>query len=44
MAESLPGPSVKKKRKTSCGTIFKFSWTPSSAKNNKFVASSALAI
>ena len=42
MAESLPGPSVK--RKTSCGTIFKFSWTPSSAKNNKFVASSALAI
>ena len=32
MAESLPGPSVKKKIKTSCGTIFKFSWTPSSAK------------
>ena len=29
MAESLPGPSVKKKRKTSCGTRFKFSWTSS---------------
>ena len=41
MAESLLGPSVQKKRMTSGGTIFKFSWTlpeniTSSAKSNKF--------
>ena len=40
MAESLPRPSVQKKRMTG-GTIFKFSWTlpeniTSSAKSNKF--------
>ena len=27
MAESLPGPSVEKKRKTSGCTTLKFSWT-----------------
>ena len=42
MAESLPGPSMEKKRKTSGSTIFRFSWTlpeniTSSAKSNKFV-------
>ena len=41
MAESLPGPSMEKKRKISGGTRFKFSWTlpeniTSSAKSNKF--------
>ena len=49
MAESLPGPSVEKKRKTS-GARFKFSWTfpensTSSAKSYKLpIASSASAI
>ena len=51
MAESLPGPSVEKKRMTSGGTRFKFSWTlpenitTTSAKPISLpIASSALAI
>ena len=49
MAESLPGPS-RNKRKSSGGTIFKFSWTlpeniTSSVKSYKLpIATSALAI
>ena len=38
MAESLPGPSVEKKRKSSGGTRFKFNWTLPVQKSIKLIA------